>query len=258
MVMESSGRLKSLERATRIIELLQFSNGLGVTEAANQLDLAKSTAHSYLATLEDLEYVTNDDGTYHLGLKFFTHGMAIKESQAIYKAAKPILTSFAKESSYPVWLVVEEHDHAIFLDRHPIQAKQSSYGRIGKQTPLHIHAAGKAILANLPRQRVQEITETTGLAQPTPETITASDELYDELNTIQERGFALCDGESARGIRGVGAPIRHQTTVLGAVAIFSLKDELIGEQYTTKVPTQLKSVAEQIETKFAEHYGGTP
>jgi len=256
MAVKSSGRLKSLDRMDKIIELLQYSQGLGVTEVANQLDLAKSTAHSYLATLEDLEYVTNDSGTYRLGLKFFSHGMAIKNSKLPYQIAQPILDSFTNDVSYPVWLVVEEHEHAIFLDCCPLQTEQSLYGRVGKQTPLHIHAAGKSILANLPRQRIQEIIETSGLSKPTPKTITATDELHDELTTIDEQGFALCDGEAVRGVRGVGVPICHQSTVLGSVATFMLESELIGERYQTEVPNQLQSVARQIETKFADHHGG--
>lgn len=55
------GRVKTTETAFMIIELLKKWNGGRLSEIAVELDLAKSTVHRHLSTLEDLEYVTKED-----------------------------------------------------------------------------------------------------------------------------------------------------------------------------------------------------
>jgi DNA-binding IclR family transcriptional regulator len=50
---------------------------------------------------------------------------------------------------------------------------------IGKEVPLHSTGNGKAILAHLPPERVEEIIEMRGLPKATENTITEPDALFD-------------------------------------------------------------------------------
>ena len=87
MIQKSSAReVKSVRNGFRIIDILQNYDGAGLDELEQQLDLAKSTVHNYLATLESMGYVVEQNGTYHLGLRFLTHGMAAKSRLRIHEA----------------------------------------------------------------------------------------------------------------------------------------------------------------------------
>ena len=71
MIRESSTRqVKSVRTGFRIIEILQNRDGVRPDELERQLELAKSTIHNYLSTLESMGYVVEREGTYHLGLRF--------------------------------------------------------------------------------------------------------------------------------------------------------------------------------------------
>jgi len=66
---------------------------------------------------------------------------------------------------------------------------------------------GKAILAQLSRDRVMEIVERHGLLKRTEQTITDPDELCAELEEIRDAGVAFDDEEYGNGLRCVAAPV---------------------------------------------------
>ncbi|MFB6187002.1 MAG: IclR family transcriptional regulator C-terminal domain-containing protein, partial [Halobacteriaceae archaeon] len=68
-------------------------------------------------------------------------------------------------------------------------------GNIGARRLPHANAAGKAILAHLPEDVVHDILDRTGLPEHTKHTITSRKELFDELDSIRERGYAVNRGE---------------------------------------------------------------
>ena len=88
------------------------------------------------------------------------------------------------------------------------------------QNHIHCTAAGKAILAHLPDERVREIVAEHGLQSFTTHTITREAELFEELAEIRDQQYAINDEEVLHGNRGIGAPIvDDEDEVLGAISI---------------------------------------
>ena len=81
--------------------------------------------------------------------------------------------------------------------------------------PLHVSATGKAMLAYLPKPRLNEILGQIKLTRYNERTITTRHGLLEELKRIRECGFALDRGEEFHGIHCVAAPVfnRHQQAV---------------------------------------------
>jgi DNA-binding IclR family transcriptional regulator len=205
MIPRSSSReVQSVRTAFRIVDVLQDMDGVTMNELATQLDLAKSTVHNYLGTLQSLGYVVERDGTYRLGLRFLTHGMAAKSGLGLRDAVVRTLPEVSRTLSQSTWWVVEEVGRGIFVESAVPEAGRATYGRVGKRSYLHTHAPGKAILASLSGECVRDIVEHHGLPAYTRETITDAAALDEELERVRDRGYAVSDGEAALGIRSVG------------------------------------------------------
>ena len=143
-------QVKSVKTAFRLVTVLQSLGSATLTELANHLDLATSTVHNYLATLESMGYVVQTDGQYRLGLHFLTHGEAAKRSLGGHDLVLDALPAIAADVSYPTWWVKEETGHGVFLEKALPSEREVLYGRVGKRSYLHTHAPGKAILAAIP------------------------------------------------------------------------------------------------------------
>jgi DNA-binding IclR family transcriptional regulator len=221
MIQKSSTReVKSVRTGFRIINILQNYDGAGLDELEQQLDLAKSTVHNYLATLESMGYVAERDGTYHLGLRFLTHGMAAKSRLRVRDAIAEPLSALSEAVDQPVWWITEEHGRGLFIESAVPEGKTTIYGRVGKRSYLHTHAPGKALLATLSEAYVDDIAEYHGLSGHTNPTITEIDALKEELDRIRDRGYAIGDGESALGIRSVGIGFEGPTHDHHGIGIF--------------------------------------
>ncbi len=205
MIPNSSTRqVQSVRTAFRIIGTLQDRDGVTMNELATELDLAKSTVHNYLGTLQSLGYAMERDGTYRLGLRFLTHGMAARNGLGLRDAVTHVLPRVSQDLSQSTWWIVEELGRGIFVDKATPESAQPRYGRVGKRSYLHTHAPGKAILASLSPEYVEQLVDYHGLPVYTKETVTDPETLYDELDEIRRRGYAVSDGEAALGIRSVG------------------------------------------------------
>lgn len=252
---EPARMVKSARTAFEIIEYIHEQDGAGMGELAEQLDLAKSTIHGYLATLESLEYLVNDGTTYQLSLKFLYHGTAARNSVPLANLADETLAALAEMTSLVAWLVVEEHGRAVYLDRAISDDAVQTYGRISKRTDLHAPASGKAILAHLPDSTVRKIIDSYGLPERTEYTISDEAELYEELGTIRQQGYAESRHEVALGIHSVAAPVTHGGKVLGAVSVSGTTNQVDEEYSDTELPGMVTSAAEDLSEKYARHYG---
>jgi len=78
-------------------------------------------------------------------------------------------------------LFVEKHGRGVFLHRSTGKNAVGTNTRIGGTLPLHASAAGKAIIAFLPGDRLDEMIKQQGLEEQTPHTITDEETLREEL-----------------------------------------------------------------------------
>lgn len=250
---EPSRTVKSAQTTFEIIDFIHEQDGAEIEELADYLGLAKSTVYGYLATLESLEYLVCDGGTYHLGLKFLYHGIAAKNSLPITHIAGETLRSLAERTSLAAWLIAEEHGRAVYVDQETPVDGQQTYGRVSKRTNLHVLAGGKAILAHLPQTRVDSILEHYGLDAQTEYTITDEAELRDELATIRELGYAVSKHEAALGIWSVGAPVLFEGDVLGALSVSGTSSQ-IDDDSLEDLGATVSAAADELAERYGRLY----
>ena len=241
-------KVKSVKKTFEIVRTIQELNGASLTELSREMGIPQSTAHNYLKSLEESHYLVNEDGTYHVGIRFLEHGAYARDRRNIYDTARPEVNKLATETGELANLLVEEHGRGSYLLRaRGVDAVQVE-AHIGTRVYLHSTALGKAILAHMPEDRREEILDRHGLPERTARTTTDRDQLREDLAEIRDRGYAYDDEERLEGLRCVAAAVQSNSgRVLGAVSVSGPTNRLRGERFRQELPSKLLEVVNVIE-----------
>ena len=183
---EKSG-VQSVERIFQLIEhLAAHPTGVSLQRLAEETGLAKSTVHRLLASLVGLGNVVQDEenGHYRLTLKMFELSSGIVDSMDIMGVAKAHLERLSQRTGEAVHLV-----------------------RVGLRSPLYCTGVGKAILATLPGDELEDIWTHSNVQKLTDKTITDLEELRSQLVEVRANGYAIDDEENELGVRCVAVAI---------------------------------------------------
>jgi DNA-binding IclR family transcriptional regulator len=207
--------------------------------------LAKSTVHRLLQTLAGHGYAVRDpvSGRYHLGLKFLELGAIVSSHLTIQMIARPHLQRLMEASRETAHLGLLEGREVVYADKIECPQTIRMYSRIGRRSPLHCTALGKALLAYQPEPVLGDLLR-AGLHRNTPRTITGARRLREELQRIRDEGYALDNEEFEEGLRCVAAPVRgHTETVVASVGIAGPATRL----EPARLPALIKHVKEAAE-----------
>lgn len=248
MAKKAKQPIKSTETTFAIVNALKDLDGARVTELADYLGLPKSNVHNYLSTLHQEEYVVKDGPMYSVGIRFLELGAYARDRMDIYEIAKPEVEKLATETGELANLLIEEHGRGSYLHRARGDQAVQVEAYTGTRVYLHSTALGKAILAYMPTERVDDIVETHGLPPSTERTITTREELESALEGIRERGYSVDDEERLKGLRCVAAPIlSNDDRVLGAVSVSGPTNRMKSERFETEIPEKLLETVNVIE-----------
>lgn len=244
----SKRTLKSVATTFEILERMVETDGCGVTEIANDLDIPKSTAHRYLSTLRDCGYAVRDDSRYYISLAFKKFVDHVYERERVYAIAEQKVQVLADQTGERVQYVDYEHFEGIPVHRsigdNAVQIRDS----IGRRLPLHSTAVGKCILAYESEDYVEACIENLDHIKMTPYTITDIDELHEELEEVRQVGYAFNEDENIEGLRAVGVPIlTADDDPLGAISISGPMNRLTKSTFREEYPDLLLGVANEIE-----------
>lgn len=244
-----SETLSTLKRGFEVVRKLREMEGARVTELAEEMDLAPSTTHKYLVTLTQEGFVTKEGDEYHVGLGFLDLATYAKNRKPGYRFSTEKVREIAEKTGERAQFVVEEHGHGIYLHTEVSNPDAVLMDRRnGIHRFLHSTASGKAILAYLPDERVEEIIDEHGLPAETENTITERDALFAELERVRDQGVAYNDEESVKGLRAVGVPIRGtDSVVIGSLSVSGPSNRLKDTVYRKEIPDLLLGYANEIE-----------
>lgn len=248
---DSGKTIGAVERTFAIINTLRKSGSMTVSELAVERDIPTSTAHVHLKTLHSLGYVVKEDGAYRLGLRFLRDGSAVRQRQHIYQIGRNEIDTLATNTEEVANLGVEENGQRVLLYQSEGSEAVHDNAPIGEYTNMHWTALGKALLAHLPRARVNDIVATYGLPAKTEHTITTREGLHTERDDIRDQGFALEDEERRKGIRSVAVPLIVDESVIGAISITGPKNRLDRERINDVFLKRLHDAANVITVRYA-------
>jgi IclR family transcriptional regulator, acetate operon repressor len=219
---DSGVLIQSLQRAIHLLKAFDNDQGeLGVTDLSRLVGLPKSTVSRMLTTLEHeglIERVPASD-KYRLGFLLVRLAGRANHPGDVRAVAHPMLVELSARSHETVHLAVVDTDEVVNIEQisGPHLVRETNW--IGRRTPFHCAANGKALLAYQPADMIARI-----LAGPlqrfTERTITEPAQVRAELARVRELGYAYALGEIEVGLNGVAAPIRDaRGAVVAAVSV---------------------------------------
>lgn len=247
----AKNQVKSLEKSFRILDCVKERNGLKLNELVDELNYSRSTVHNHLLTLMNTGFVVRENNTYHIGLAFLHYGEYALHRKPEFKLAKEYVEELANKTSEEVDFTVPEQGRLISV-YHAVGDRQSSSLQVGSRFHMHHTAAGKAVLAEMSPDEIEEIVEYWGMPADTEHTITSVEELQIELDTIRKRGYAINDEELIEGFRSIGMTVHYPNErILGALSIGGPKYRIDTEPEAAHVQN-LQNTVDSFEHQISE------
>jgi IclR family pca regulon transcriptional regulator len=205
---------RSLEYGVAVLECFSAQRtAAGVVDFADALEVGRSTAHRYAATLHALGYLEQDEyRKYRLARLALEPGItAIATIRASLPHAEPVLAELRRRTGHTVSMGVLDGGRLLYVHRmraHRVGQYEADLGHgVGASLPLHCTALGKALLASLPEAERSELVAQLTLAKCGPKSITTVKRLSSELRMVGERGLAIGDEEIAPRVRSIAASV---------------------------------------------------
>jgi DNA-binding IclR family transcriptional regulator len=202
-------KLQALDRAFAVLDLLSASpTSLGLAEIAHALGLHKSTAHRFLMVLQQHRMVERTPaGKFRLGLRLCEFGSRAIEQYDLRERAQLHLKMLVAEVEETAHLCILEQTRMVYIDKQEPERTIRMISRVGASSPVHCTAVGKAVLATMPRLRVEQLLPELQLERFTRKTMTSREALLKELDRTSRRGYAVDDEEREEGVRCAGVAI---------------------------------------------------
>ncbi|SIT74071.1 IclR family transcriptional regulator [Edaphobacillus lindanitolerans] len=222
--------IQSIDRAMGIIDAMASDPERPkwlAAEIADATELPISTVYRLLQSLEAHSLVSQDVQTkqYELGFKWVEVGLRKYEKLDVRVVARPVMEELAADVRETVYLNTPNDDVSIIVDRIDSPRSVRIIDAIGERIPMHIGAANKVMLANMPREtaarlldrRVKDTAERT--------------ELESQLRLIRRKDFAISRGEKTPGTLAVAAPVfDFEGRVLAAISVEAIESQVTDDQ----------------------------
>jgi DNA-binding IclR family transcriptional regulator len=244
----------SVRKAFEILGALSSSKeGLGVSEIARGLKMAKSTVHGMTSALEELGAVMRDPYTkrYRLGFTLFELGRSAYSQIDLKTLARPIMEELMEETQASVFLGILNWEHVTVLDIVESRQDLKITAPIGATIPLFAGAVGKVFLASMEEEQTEKMIRSKGLTRFTENTIVDPELYYQELRRVRKIGYAIDDEEYILGVRAVASPIVGLGQLMSAIWVVGFKASL-DEKKMKALVTLTRKAAEDISRRIQE------
>jgi IclR family transcriptional regulator, KDG regulon repressor len=228
-----SRHVQSLLNAVDVLQAMARSDReLGVSELARRTGMSKAATYAILRTLETRRVVARDPDsfTYRLGWALYEMGASVVRGLDLSRVARTYLDDLARSTGDSVLLGIVEEDSILYLDRGESPEQFHMVANIGRRSPIHASASGRAILAF--SEPLLERVLSEPLRPYTTYTVTDPMRLMKALERVRRKGYATCWQEVEIGLSSIGVPLRDYTgdvvaalTLAGPMARVNSKTE---------------------------------
>lgn len=214
--------IESVDNALRLIAMLREQGTVRVTDVAERLGVAPSTAYRLLATLAYRGYATHDDSRRYSAGPELTGSKEPPEVREVISRALPFMTTLARTTGETVSLGLRTGISVRLVfsveSRQPVRVGDRS----GTLLPVHQSSGGRSMLATLAPSAVVQLY--AGARTEAPGDRVSSDELtrlLDELDAVRARGYSRNIGLTESDIAAIGMAVpstTHHATLAVSIA----------------------------------------
>ncbi|WP_273699581.1 IclR family transcriptional regulator [Actinomadura graeca] len=241
--------VRSLERAFELLEHLADAGGeMALSELTEVSGLPMPTIYRLMRTLVSHGYVRQEPSKrYALGPRLIRLGEGA--SRLLGTWARPVLSRLVDDVGETANMAVLEGDEAVYVAQVPSKHSMRMFTEVGRRVQPHCTGVGKALLSQLPDQRVREILTRTGMDAHTPNTFTDPETLITELARIREQGYAVDEEEQEIGVRCIAVPLR------GAPALTALSVSGPSARMTRETVIDVVPIMRDAAERFTKELG---
>jgi len=226
-----SDRVQSVDRAIDILMAL-VAGPKTLTDVCRATDLSKATAFRLLRSLGERGLVIKDpgrDNIYMLGpnLLRFAQGVTLGLG-SLGTLAEPVLARVCDLTQETVTLHVRIGVERICVYVVPSPHALRYTASPGSKAPLHVGAAGLALIAFLGEEEIEQVLSSLPhpLEEITEDTVTEMETLRGRVDGARRAGYAISSGERVPGAAAVSVPVRAHGEVVAALSILGPESRL--------------------------------
>ncbi len=248
----------SVKKAFAILSAISSSkDGLGVSELAKNLKMAKSTVHGMTSALEELGAVMREPVTkkYKLGFTLLEIGRSAYSQIDLQTSSRPVTEELMEKSRTSVFLGILNWGQVTILDIVESRQDLSITAPVGSTIPLLAGAVGKVFLASMTNEEAAKTINSKGLPRFTDNSIVDQEQYFNELKKVRENGYAVDDEEYIMGVRAVASPLTGLGQLRSAIWAVGFKAS-IDEARLNDLAVETHNAAKTISLRIQEQLMG--
>lgn len=247
-------QVPALERGLEILETLRHHpEGLGINEAARELEIPVNSAFRILNTLLEYGYVERDGKSkkFTLSTKLFTIAYDQTAETTLLEAALPAMRELRDLLGETVVISVLSGQEGMVIEQIPGLHPFRFVCDPGTRQALHASASTKAILAFRPETETLAVLEGLRWEKLTRRTLGNQAAFQKELAQVHQDGYALDRGEAIEGVFCAAAPVfDRQLRSVAAITITGPSTRM-PEKRLPQIGVKVKECADRISASLA-------
>jgi DNA-binding IclR family transcriptional regulator len=253
MTADDDPPVKAVQTSHRVLEAIIDSGGVALADLVDRLDHSRSSIHNHLSTLTQLGYVVKDGRTYRVSLRFLEIGTTTRTRFALYDIGRSHAENLSNATGLSASLLTFEREQLTCLYTASGTGIDEPAITAGDVLPLHCTAPGKAILAAHSPEEVSTLLSGSERTACTENTLTATEELREALESVRSQGWAVDREEWRVGFRCLATAVTDTHGSLhGALCVTGTTDSLSGKRFEQDIPGLLISSASEIRSELEQ------
>lgn len=243
--------VESVDSALRILRMLGEEEKLRVSEVAQRLGVAQSTAHRLLSMLVHHGFARQDERRreYRTGPAFLGMGFAAIQQMEVRQHARSILQEIQNEVNETIHLALPYGQQVFYVEGIESTRQLRVGSRVGSFVPAHCVGVGKALLATLPLEEFRALYPHQDLPPLTENSVRTRDKLERQLEEARALGYARSRGESDDGVGSLAVAVHDRRGAAKAGISISAPTARIAPEKEAQWIDVMKRAASQLQLR---------
>ncbi|WP_223309015.1 IclR family transcriptional regulator (plasmid) [Glutamicibacter sp. PAEs-4] len=233
-----------MDNALKVVYLLGNHDEVRLSEVAELLGVASSTAHRLLAALQYRGFSIQNplNKTYKPGPALSQISYSILQRFDVRTEVRPLLIQIQREFRETVHLAVREGTNVRYIDGLESPQTVRVVSRVGQLLPANCSSSGKALLAELDISELHGLFRSASLETVNERSISTLKELETELEVIRKCGYGLSLEESEDGVTSVATVLPQASNPMHLAVSLSFPSGRISKQDIEKMGRKLHAM----------------
>ena len=232
--------IDSVDHALHLVAVLQQEGPLRVSEAAERLGVARSTAHRLLAMLVYRDFAEQGPDRRYLAGPVLRHPAMREPVAELRKAALPHLQELTGLTSETSHVMVVTGDQARLVASVECAQVLRVGDREGRMFPAHLASGGRAVLATRTDEEIYALY--SGPDSP----VRDIPQLLRDLGRIRRQGFAVNNQATETGLVAIGCKVPGPGEALPAAVSITMPTVRYRRERLPEWRSRLVTTAERI------------